>query len=150
MDNIFRFSCFEADRECYQLRHNSRRIKLERIPLELLFLLLEHAGKLVPRAQAAARLWGDGVYLDTERSINTAILKLRKALGDDPHHPQYIETIVGKGYRFIAPVVRKSEIENPLLEIDAQLPKMGNGTKRRAQKSGCGTLSSKPLVGCLS
>jgi DNA-binding winged helix-turn-helix (wHTH) protein len=128
LDNIFRFACFEADRECYQLRHDSRKIKLERIPLELLFLLLEHAGKLVPRAQLATRLWGDGVYLDTERSINTTILKLRKALGDDPHHPQFIETIVGKGYRFIAPVVRKSEIENPFLEIDAQLTKVGNGT----------------------
>jgi DNA-binding winged helix-turn-helix (wHTH) protein len=132
LDNIFRFARFEADREGYQLRHDSRKIKLERIPLELLFLLLEHAGKLVPRAQAATRLWGDGVYLDTERSINTAILKLRKALGDDPHHPQFIETIVGKGYRFIAPVVRKSVIENPLLENDAQPPKVGNGTKEES------------------
>jgi DNA-binding winged helix-turn-helix (wHTH) protein len=132
LDTIFRFAGFEADRECYQLRHGSRTIKLERIPLELLFLLLEHAGKLVPRAQAAARLWGADVYLDTERSINTAILKLRKALGDDPHHPQFIETIVGKGYRLIAPVVRECEIENPSLEIHAQLPKVGNGTNEES------------------
>lgn len=112
MQKIFRFASFEADRERYQLRRGSHSIKLERIPLELLFLLLEHAGRLVPREQMVAMLWGDDVFLDTERSINTAIRKVRKALGDNPHHPRFLETIVGKGYRFMAPLLPDSQHEN--------------------------------------
>lgn len=113
MDSTFCFASFEADRERYQLRCGTRAIKLERIPLELLFLLLELSGRLVPREHIVARLWGDDVVLDTERSINTAIRKIRKALGDDPHHPRFIETIVGKGYRFIAPLIPANETLNP-------------------------------------
>ncbi len=105
MEKIFRFATFEADRERYQLRRGSRTIKLERIPLELLFLLLEHAGRLVPREQIVARLWGDDVFLDTERSINTAVRKVRASLGDNPGRPRFIETTVGMGYRFIAPLL---------------------------------------------
>ena len=86
----------------YQLWGESGPIKLERIPLELLFLLLENRGKLVSRIQIVAALWGDDVFLDTERSINTAVRKIRKALMDDPHQPQFIDTVVGQGYRFIA------------------------------------------------
>jgi DNA-binding winged helix-turn-helix (wHTH) protein len=84
------------------LRRGSSAVKLERIPLELLFLLVELDGRLVSREQMVARLWGDNSLLDTERSINTAIRKIRKALDDDPRHPQFIGTVVGKGYRFIA------------------------------------------------
>jgi len=112
LDNIFRFARFEADRQRYQLWRDARPIKLERIPLELLFLLLENRGKLVPRSQIVARLWGGDVFLDTERSINNAVRKLRKALEDDPHHPQFVETVVGRGYRFIAPPVPEHEIQN--------------------------------------
>ena len=134
LDNISRFANFEADRERYQLRRGTRAIKLERIPLELLFLLLEHRGRLVPREQIVARLWGDDVLLDTERSINTAIRKIRKALGDDPHHPQFIETIVGKGYRFVAPLIPESEIRNLRPEIQSGLPSVADGTNREGSE----------------
>ncbi len=87
------------------MRRGNSAVKLERIPLELLFLLVELDGRLVSREQMVARLWGDNSLLDTERSINTAIRKIRKALGDDPRHPQFIGTVVGKGYRFIAQVL---------------------------------------------
>ena len=90
MENVFRFARFEADRERYQLRSGSRTIKLERIPLELLFLLLEHREKLVSREQIVARLWCDESFMDTERSINTAVRKIRRALGDDPRHPRFV------------------------------------------------------------
>jgi DNA-binding winged helix-turn-helix (wHTH) protein len=118
LENVFRFVRFEVDRERYQLRSGSRTIKLEHIPLELLFLLLEHQGKLVNREQIVARLWCDESFLDTERSINTAIRKARKALGDDPRRPRFIETVVGKGYRFIAPL----EQEDPPREIESDVP----------------------------
>jgi DNA-binding winged helix-turn-helix (wHTH) protein len=128
LEIVFRFAGFEADRERYQLRHAGRALKLEHIPLELLFLLLEHAGRLVPREQIVARLWGDDVFLDTERSINTAIRKVRKALGDDPHHPQFIETVVGKGYRFIAPSLATNQARNLRPEIPADAQSVANGT----------------------
>jgi DNA-binding winged helix-turn-helix (wHTH) protein len=102
LDNIFRFARFEANRQQYQLWCSNRPIKLERLPLELLFLLLENRGKLVTRTQIVGKLWGDNVFLDTERSINTAVRKIRKALEDDSRHPQFVETVVGRGYRFIA------------------------------------------------
>ena len=72
-----------------------------------MFLLLENRGRVVDRDQIVARLWRDDSFLDTERSINTAIRKVRRALADNPHRPRYIETVIGKGYRFIAPVVVK-------------------------------------------
>lgn len=126
MDNIFRFAHFEADRERYQLRRGTSAIKLERIPLELLFLLLAHGGRLVSRAQIVAELWGENVFLDTERSINTAIRKIRKALDDDPHHPQFIETVVGKGYRFIAPLIPGHQVNKPNPGVQAMLSSVGD------------------------
>ena len=80
LENVFRFARFEADRARYQLRSGSRTIKLERIPLELLFLLLEHRGELISREQIVARLWSDDSFLDTERSINTAVRKALQVL----------------------------------------------------------------------
>lgn len=80
-------------------------LKLERIPLEVLVLLLEHPGELVTREQIVTRVWGNSVFLDTDNSIRGAIRKIRKVLKDDPEHPNYIQTITGQGYRLIAPVV---------------------------------------------
>jgi DNA-binding winged helix-turn-helix (wHTH) protein len=127
-DKVFRFDRFEANRECYQLRSGNRTVKLERIPLELLLLLLEHAGKLVDRDEIVARLWRDPSFLDTERSINTAVRKIRKVLEDDPHHPQFIETIVGRGYRFIAPLIPENDIQNLRAEISSGAPSISVGT----------------------
>ena len=116
LDNIFRFARFKADRERYQLWCGTCPIKIERIPLDLLFLLLENSGNLVHRKQIVAELWGDDVFLDSERSINTAVRKVRKALGDDLRHPQFIETVVGKGYRFIAPLIPENQVQNQRCE----------------------------------
>jgi DNA-binding winged helix-turn-helix (wHTH) protein len=99
------------------LWYGSRPIKIERIPLELLFLLLENGGKLVSRTQIVAKLWGGNVFLDSERSINTAVRKIRRALGDDSRHPQFVETVVGQGYRFIAPLVPECQVQNNYLDI---------------------------------
>jgi len=129
LEKIFRFARFEADRERYQLRHRTRTIKLERIPLELLFLLLEQQGKLVSREQIVSKIWRDGSFLDTERSINTAIRKLRRALGDHPRRPQFIETVVGKGYRFIASLIPQARLQDlrPKLQSQEAAPANGSG-----------------------
>jgi TolB-like protein/DNA-binding winged helix-turn-helix (wHTH) protein/tetratricopeptide (TPR) repeat protein len=81
-----------------------RPLKLERIPMEVLFLLVERRGQLVAREEIIARIWGKDVFLDTDNGINSAIRKIRMILRDDPEHPVYVQTISGKGYRFIAEV----------------------------------------------
>lgn len=99
---ILRFADFELDREAYELRRNGQVVRVQRIPLELLFLLAERRGHLVTREEIFERIWGKKVFLETESSINTAVRKLRQTLSDDRGNPRFIETVPAKGYRFIA------------------------------------------------
>ena len=108
-ENLAHFGDFELDSRKYELRRGGRPLKLERIPMELLILLVESRGKLVTRETIIERLWGKDVYLETERGINTAVNKIRSVLRDDPRHPQYLQTVIGKGYRFVAEVVEIEE-----------------------------------------
>ena len=101
-----RFGDFEFDVQAYELRRGGNLLKLERIPMELLSLLIDRHQQLVTREQIITHIWGSNVFLDTDNSINTAIRKLRKALGDDSAIPTLIQTVPGKGYRFIAPIER--------------------------------------------
>lgn len=101
----FQFDDFTLDRSRYRLERGGLQVRLERIPMELLLLLVERGGELVTRDEIAARLWRDGVFVDVDHSINTAIRKIRFALDDDPEQPRYVETVVGKGYRFAATVI---------------------------------------------
>lgn len=94
----------ELDLGRYELRRGGRTRKLERLPMELLILLAERQGQLVTRAEILERLWGAEVFVDGDAAINTAIRKVRQALGDDPDRPQFVETVVGKGYRFVGPI----------------------------------------------
>ncbi len=95
---------FELDVRSYELRRAGRVLKLERIPMELLLLLVEKKGELVTRDQIIERIWGKDVFLDTDNSINAAVRKIRIVLKDDPLHPRFLQTITGRGYRFIGPV----------------------------------------------
>jgi TolB-like protein/DNA-binding winged helix-turn-helix (wHTH) protein/Flp pilus assembly protein TadD len=104
----FQFNDFELDTAAYQLRRAGRQVRLERMPMELLFLLVKRAGALVPRHEIQAALWGEDVFVEAEPAINTVIRKVRQALGDDADQPRFIETVVGKGYRFVAPVIEKA------------------------------------------
>jgi TolB-like protein/DNA-binding winged helix-turn-helix (wHTH) protein/Tfp pilus assembly protein PilF len=99
-----RFEEFDLDIERYELRRSGHSLKLERIPMELLILLLQSEGKLVRREVINRRLWGENAFQDTEHSVNTAVNKLRYILRDDPRAPRFIQTVVGQGYRFIAKV----------------------------------------------
>ena len=92
------------DQRAYELRRGGRTVRLERIPMELLLFLVEERGRLITREQIVERIWGKGVSLDADNSINGAVRKIRHALRDDPERPRLIQTITGKGYRFIAPV----------------------------------------------
>ena len=95
---------FELDPGAYQLRRSGQTLRLERIPMEILLLLTEHRGQLVTREQIVARVWGESAFLDVDNSINGAIRKIRQVLKDDPEHPRFIQTVTGRGYRFVAAV----------------------------------------------
>ena len=106
-ESQYRFAEFQLDCASFELRRQGRaqkseRISLERIPMELLILLLERQGSVVTRQEIIDRLWGKDVFVDTEHGINTAIRKIRQALRDDPERPRFVQTVTGKGYRFVA------------------------------------------------
>src|SRR5829696_6684780 len=104
MADSFRFGEFELDTAAYTLSRAGHRIRIEKIPMEVLIRLVERAGILVNRAEIRAALWGSDVFVDQDAAINTAIRKIRRALGDDAERPRFVETVVGKGYRLIAAV----------------------------------------------
>jgi TolB-like protein/DNA-binding winged helix-turn-helix (wHTH) protein/Flp pilus assembly protein TadD len=107
------FGDYTLDQSRYRLQKGDRLLRLEKRPMELLILLAERRGELVSREEIADRLWGKDVYLDVDHSINTAVRKVRLALRDDPDKPRFIETVVGKGYRFAAPVIGANGDSSP-------------------------------------
>jgi DNA-binding winged helix-turn-helix (wHTH) protein len=109
----------ELDRNSYELRRVGRALKLERIPLDILFLLVERRGQLVSRDDIIVKIWGKDVFLDTDSGINGAIRKIRLALKDDPENPVFVQTVTGKGYRFIAVV---TEAEIPAQQSGGKIP----------------------------
>ena len=100
---------YEVDLRPPRLRLGSHVLKLERIPFEILLLLLEHRDEIVTRDQIVSRVWGQGVFLDTDNSIRGAIRKLRQVLKDDAETPRFIQTVTGQGYRFVAQVTTPKE-----------------------------------------
>ena len=100
---MFCFAGFELDAAAYQLRRDGRVVPLTRQPMEALLLLVERRGELVSREDLGRRLWGDGVFLDRDAGLHTAILRIRQAIGET-RPPAFIETVPGQGYRFVAPV----------------------------------------------
>jgi DNA-binding winged helix-turn-helix (wHTH) protein/tetratricopeptide (TPR) repeat protein len=94
----------ELDLGRYELRRSGRRVKLEKKPMELLILLVGRREQLVSREEIVVKLWGSHLIVDTEPNINNIVRKTRTALGDNSARPRFLETVVGKGYRFIGPV----------------------------------------------
>jgi Tol biopolymer transport system component/DNA-binding winged helix-turn-helix (wHTH) protein len=99
-----RFGVFAVDRNAGELRRNGVKVKLQDQPLQILLTLLERPGEVVIRDELRARLWPHDTFVDFEHSINTAVRRLRDALGDSAENPRFIETVARKGYRFLAPV----------------------------------------------
>jgi DNA-binding winged helix-turn-helix (wHTH) protein len=103
------FGIFELNRRAGELRKHGTRIRLQPKPMHILCALLERPGEIVTRDELKARLWPDDTFVDFESGLNTAVNRLRMALGDSAEHPRYIETEARSGYRFIAPVQAKPE-----------------------------------------
>jgi TolB-like protein/DNA-binding winged helix-turn-helix (wHTH) protein len=108
--SVFEFGDLRLDCSRFELWRAGRSPKLERKPMELLILLAASEGNLVTRTEIIERLWGSEVFVDTEHGINTAIRKIRQTLRDDPEQPRFVQTVMGKGYRFIGPI---SEVHPP-------------------------------------
>jgi len=108
-ERLLKFGDLELDLGSYQLRRNGAVLKLEKIPMELLILLAGKKGQLVSREEIIDKLWGKDVFVDSEHGVNTAIRKIRQALGDDPDQPRFIETVFGKGYRFVGRISVSTE-----------------------------------------
>lgn len=97
-----RFGVFELDFGRFQLYRSGVSVRLEGLPLQLLMYLVDNQRQLVTREQIADALWGKDVFVDAEQGINTAIRKIRIALDDDSGQPHFLQTVVGRGYRFVA------------------------------------------------
>ncbi|HZP02388.1 MAG TPA: helix-turn-helix domain-containing protein [Terriglobia bacterium] len=102
-----RFGQFELDFGRFQLSREGAPLRLEGLPLQLLMLLVEHQGSVVTREQIADSLWGKDFFVDIEQGINTAVRKIRIALGDDFVQPRFVRTVVGKGYCFVGDAVKE-------------------------------------------
>ena len=101
---VYRFDNFEADVRAGELRKHGMRLKLSGQPFQVLVLLLQRAGDVVTREELQQSLWPADTYVDFDHGLNTAINKVRSALGDSGSSPRFVETLARRGYRFIAPV----------------------------------------------
>lgn len=101
---ILRFGVFEVDLAAAELRKSGARIRLQEQPFQILALLLERPGEVVSREDLRQKLWPADTFVDFDHSLNTAVNKLREALGDSASSPRYVETLARRGYRFVAPV----------------------------------------------
>jgi DNA-binding winged helix-turn-helix (wHTH) protein len=109
----FVFGDFDVDVGAYELRRLGRPVRLSRQSMELLLFLIERRGLLVTRSEIVDRLWGKDVFVDVETGINTAISRIRQALRDPADAPALLETVPGKGYRFVALSRRSGRLRAP-------------------------------------
>lgn len=123
---IARFGVFELDLSAGELRKSGVKLRLQGQPYQVLALLLERAGEVVTREELQQKLWPSDTFVDFDHSLNTAINKVRDALGDSASSPRYVETLARRGYRFIAPVQTPDQTaaarETPLRHSEATTP----------------------------
>jgi DNA-binding winged helix-turn-helix (wHTH) protein len=116
---ILRFDVFEADLRSGELFKAGRKIKLQVLPFQVLALLLERPGEIVRREELQGKLWPADTFLDFDHSLNTAIKKLRQALGDNKKRPRFVETLPKRGYRFIGTVEQAARRPTPVADRES-------------------------------
>jgi DNA-binding winged helix-turn-helix (wHTH) protein len=101
---VARFGVFEVDLRAGEVRKQGLKVRLQEQPFQVLAMLLEHPGEVVTREELQKRLWPADTFVDFDHGVNTAINKIREALGDSADNPRFVETLHRRGYRFIYPV----------------------------------------------
>lgn len=102
----YRFGVFEADASTGELRKQGIRIKLNAQPFQVLLMLLARPGEVLTREEISQAIWSQGTFVDYEHGLNSAVNRIREALGDSAGSPRFVETLARRGYRFVAPVQR--------------------------------------------
>jgi DNA-binding winged helix-turn-helix (wHTH) protein len=124
-DRRYRFGVFEADATTGELRRQGLRIRLHAQPFQLLLLLLERPGAVLTRDEIARELWPGDTFVDYEHGVNSAVNRLREALGDRAGNPRFVETLARRGYRFVAPVESIGPGAAVPLHTIAEEPRLG-------------------------
>src|SRR5438477_5002058 len=106
---IVRFGIFEVDLAAGELRKSGVRVRLQEQPFQVLAYVLQHPGEIVTREELRQKLWPADTFVDFDHSLNTAVNKVREALGDSASSPRYVETLARRGYRFLAPIEREDK-----------------------------------------
>ena len=109
----YRFGAFEADAGTGELRRKGLLIRLNGQPFQLLILLIERQGQLLTRDEIARELWPDGTVVDFEHGVNSAVNRIREALGDSAADSRFVQTLARRGYRFVAPVEQVNPSQAP-------------------------------------
>lgn len=102
----YRFGVFEADAATGELRRRGMRVKLNAQPMQVLLMMLGRPNEVLTRDEIAKELWPDGTFVDFDHGVNSAVNRIREALGDKASNPRFVETLARRGYRFVAPVER--------------------------------------------
>ena len=118
----YRFGTFEADAATGELRRQGLRVKLNTQPFQVLLMLLARPGELLTREEICRELWPDGTFVDYEHGVNSAVNRIREALGDTAASPRFVETLARRGYRFVAPVERISAEPMPARIASGEVP----------------------------
>jgi DNA-binding winged helix-turn-helix (wHTH) protein/tetratricopeptide (TPR) repeat protein len=134
----------ELDLGRYELRRQGRRVKLEKKPMELLIFLVSRREQLVSRQEIVAKLWRSNLFIDAGTNINNIVRKIRSALGDQSAKPRFLETVVGKGYRFVGPV-RVIDARYPLSDSGSGVAR-AVGTEKSGELSQSSSLAVLPLM----
>lgn len=129
---LLRFGVFEVDLQAHELRKGGLKIKIHEQPFQILTALLEHPGEIVTREEIRQKLWAVDTFVNFDQSLNTAVNKLREALGDSAESPRFIETVPRRGYRFLGPfeslgngAARQEVTTLPTIVIASPEPKVG-------------------------
>jgi len=117
----YRFGVFEVDAAVGELRRQGVRVRLNAQPFQVLCLMLERPGELLTREEISRELWPDGTFVDYEHGVNSAVNRIREALGDTASNPRFVETLARRGYRFVAPVEKIGEPE-PVAPVPVVAP----------------------------
>jgi len=131
---VFRFGLYEVDLASQELRKSGIKLKLQDQPFQILALLLERPGQIVTREEIQKRLWEGDTFVDFDLGLNSAVKKLRQALGDESDNPRFIETLYRRGYRFLAPVQNESPTFAANSIISPQTSSDENGTKTNGHR----------------